>query len=44
MARLFFREVMTGAHQIVPFLRLYAQWSQQGDISLSRAVERFLNL
>jgi len=44
MGRLFLRELLTGAHHIVPFLRLYNQWSQQGEISLSRAVERFLSL
>jgi predicted phosphodiesterase len=44
MGHLFFREVMTASHQIVPFLRLYTQWSKQGDISLSRAVDRFLSL
>lgn len=44
MARLFFREVVTASHQIVPFLRLYAQWSKQGDLSLSQAVDRFLSL
>ncbi len=44
MGHLFFREVMTASHQIVPFLRLYSQWSKQGDISLSRAVDRFLSL
>lgn len=44
MGHLFFREVVTASHQIVPFLRLYSQWSKQGDISLSQAVERFLSL
>jgi diadenosine tetraphosphatase ApaH/serine/threonine PP2A family protein phosphatase len=44
MGHLFFREVVTASHQIVPFLRLYTQWSKQGDISLSRAVDRFLCL
>jgi predicted phosphodiesterase len=44
MGRLFFREVLTASQQIVPFLRLYAQWSKQGDNSLSRAVDRFLSL
>lgn len=44
MAHLFLREVMTASHQIVPFLRLYAQWSKQGDISLSQAVDQFLSL
>ena len=44
MGHLFFREVVTGSHQIVPFLRLYSHWSKLGDISLSRAVDRFLSL
>jgi predicted phosphodiesterase len=44
MGRLFFREVVTASHQIVPFLRLYTQWSNQEDISLSQAVDRFLSL
>jgi len=44
MGRLFFRQVVTASHQITPFLRLYAQWSKQGDISFSKAVERFLSL
>lgn len=44
MGHLYFREVVTASHQIVPFLRLYAQWSKQGDISLSKAVDRFLSL
>lgn len=44
MGRLFFREVVTASHQIVPFLRLYTQWSKQGNMSLSQAVDRFLSL
>lgn len=44
MGHLFFREVMTASHHIVPFLRLYAQWSKQEELSLSRAVDRFLSL
>jgi len=44
MAHLFFREVVTASQHIVPFLRLYWEWSQQGDLSLSQAVERFLSL
>ena len=44
MGHLFFREVVTASQQISPFLRLYTQWSKQGYISLSRAVDRFLNL
>jgi predicted phosphodiesterase len=44
MGHLFFREVVTASPQIVPFLRLYAHWSKQGDISLSQALDRFLSL
>ncbi len=44
MAQLYYREVLTASHQIVPFLRLYAQWTKQGGISLSQAVDRFLSL
>jgi hypothetical protein len=44
MAHLFYREVLTGGHHIVPFLNLYSKWSQQEDISLSQAVDRFLSL
>ncbi len=44
MGYLYFREVVTASHHIVPFLRLYSQWSKQEDISLSRAVGRFLSL
>jgi hypothetical protein len=44
MGRLFLREVMTASHQIVPFLRLFSQWSKQGDISLAQAVDRFMSL
>ena len=43
MGRLFFREVVTAAQQIVPFLRLYSQWSQHENISLAQAVDRFLS-
>lgn len=44
MGHLFFREVMTATQHIVPFLRLYTQWSKQGDITLAQAVDRFLAL
>lgn len=44
MGRLFYREVLTASHQIVPFLRLYGQWSTQGELPLAQAVERFLSL
>ncbi|HWR66803.1 MAG TPA: metallophosphoesterase [Bellilinea sp.] len=44
MAHLFFLEVLTASQYIVPFLRLYTQWSTQGEITLAQAVERFLAL
>jgi predicted phosphodiesterase len=34
MGRLFFREVVKASQQLVPFLRLYKQWSKEGNISL----------
>jgi len=43
MGRLFFRELITASQQIVPFLRLYAQWSEKNPISLAHAVDRFMN-
>jgi predicted phosphodiesterase len=42
MAHLFRREVATAAHHMVPFLRVYPCWHQEG-LSLERAVERFLS-
>ena len=43
MGRLFFREVTTASHHLVPFLRLYARWQKEGDITLRQAEERFFN-
>ena len=43
IGRLFFREVVTASQQLVPFLRLYAQWSKERSLSLTEAVERFLS-
>jgi predicted phosphodiesterase len=43
MGRLFMREVATASHQIVPFLRAYACWSEETPLPLAAAVERFLN-
>lgn len=43
MGRLFFRELITATQQLVPFLRLYAQWSKKSPISLADAVDRFLS-
>lgn len=44
MGRLFLRELATASHQIVPFLRAYARWDDNSSISLSEAVDRFLNI
>lgn len=43
MGRLFFREVITASHYMVPFLRLYTRWQQEGEISLRQAEERFFS-
>jgi hypothetical protein len=43
MGRLFFRELVTASHQISPFLRLYAQWSEKESIPLADAVDRFMS-
>ena len=42
IGRLYLREIITGSHHIVPFLRLYGQWCQETSITLSQAVDRFL--
>jgi hypothetical protein len=42
MGRLFQREVATASHQIVPFLRAYARWSREAQISLEDALARYL--
>lgn len=42
MARLFYREVATAAHQLIPFLRGYSRYSEGGRLGLSAAVETFL--
>lgn len=43
VGRLFLRELATGTMQILPFIRHYAKWQEEGSISLDEAVERFLN-
>ena len=43
IGRLFLREVVTASQQLVPFLRLYARWLQEGHLSLNQALDRFLN-
>lgn len=42
LARLYQREVATGSHQIVPFLRTYSAWSREQPLGLEEALERFL--
>ena len=42
MGRLFMRQVATATTQVSPFLRYYRRWSQEAEITLSDAVERFL--
>lgn len=42
MARLYMREVATAAFHVVPFLRAYARWSRECEISLDAALERYL--
>lgn len=43
MGRLFLREVITAAPHFVPFLRLYRQWTEEATLSLSAALEHYLN-
>lgn len=42
MGRLYYRELMTGAHYMVPFLRYHAR--QGAGLPLAQAVEQFLSL
>ena len=42
-ARLLMREVATGTHQLVPFLRDLDRWTCAGQVSFDTAVERFFN-
>jgi predicted phosphodiesterase len=44
MARLFMREVATGAHHLVPFLRAYSRWQEREPLPLDAAINRFLNI
>ena len=43
MGRLFMRQVATATTQVSPFLRYYRRWSKESEITLTDAVERFLN-
>lgn len=42
-ARLLMREVATGSHHLVPFLRHLDRWTCAGEVSFDDAVVRFLN-
>lgn len=42
-ARLLMREVATGSHHLVPFLRNLDRWTCAGEVSFDEAVVRFLN-
>jgi predicted phosphodiesterase len=44
MGQLFFREVATATHLVVPFLRAYHRWKQESPLTLSHAVDRFLTM
>ncbi len=44
MGRLEMRSIATATPQIPPFQRYYKEWSDEADITLSEAVDRFLNL
>jgi predicted phosphodiesterase len=43
MGRLLLREIATASHQMVPFLRQWERWSENGGLGLAAAVDRFLN-
>ena len=44
MGRLFMRSLATATTQIMPFLRYYKTWSEESDLTLTEAVDRFLSL
>ena len=44
IGRLMARSVATSTAQLVPFLRYYKRWSQESDITLAEAVEKFSRL
>lgn len=44
LARLEMRHIATGTTQVSVFVRYYKKWVTESDISLSDAVDRFLNL
>jgi predicted phosphodiesterase len=44
VGRLFLRHVATATQQVVPFVNHYQRWCAEGEISLSDALDRFLNM
>jgi hypothetical protein len=42
MGRLFFREVVTATQHLVPFLRMYTRWAENGAVPLAAAVEKYM--
>ena len=44
VARLFYLEVASARHHLVPFLKRYAEWSASEQIDMDRALERYLEL
>lgn len=42
IAHLFYREIATATHQLIPFLRGYPRYSQGGTLNLTEAVRAFL--
>lgn len=44
MGRLLMRQVATATVQVMPFLGYYKRWRAESEITLTEAVERFLNL
>lgn len=44
VSRLYLREMLTGTHQIVPFIRLFTAWhTADPTLSTVQAIQRFLN-
>jgi predicted phosphodiesterase len=41
---LFYRELITAAQYLVPFLRMYARWHKQETLTLEEGVERFMGI
>lgn len=42
LARMFLAEVVSGCHQVTPFLRLHERWEAEEGMSLAQSVERYL--